>query len=179
MVLKVKKYSFTRRQNERRVEHLARHLKNAEWKYKNFILFVASILIAYALIRTGLLTGAISGLKGFGYVGSLISGMLYAFSLTAAPSTAIFFSLGKSMNPFLIATIGAIGCVIGDYFIFRFVRDNLMEEIKLLISETKDKTNFYFKNSLFYQIFPFSNLLLSRFFKTILYNISHSKLWKM
>jgi hypothetical protein len=40
-------------------------------------------------------------------------------------------------NPFLLAFIGAFGSLFSDYIIFRFVRDRLMDEIKLLHEDVK------------------------------------------
>ncbi|MEM7825739.1 MAG: hypothetical protein QW412_02685, partial [Candidatus Aenigmatarchaeota archaeon] len=122
--------------------------------------------------------GLLNRLGEVGYLDSFFSGLFYTFSLTVAFSTVIFYEMGKFFNPFLIALIGAFGSLVGDYFIFRFVRDNLVDEIKLLINNTGKKVAQSFERSIFYQLFPFSNLALSERFKRVWFKASYSRKWK-
>jgi hypothetical protein len=173
------KYSYERRLRERKVERIARPLKRVQWKYRNMITLFLSLAIAYALLRTAYFEILISRMGEFIIPGSFVAGLLYAFSLSVAPSVAIFYAIAKSYNILVIALVGALGCVIGDYAIFRFVRDKLVCEIKLLIDELNSRTICIFENSIFYKLFPFSNLLLSRRFKILMIKASRSKLWRI
>lgn len=172
------KYSFEKRQRERKIEKIVKELEKFRWQYRNTIFFIISFIIAYLLLKNESFWQIFSNLGRAGYIGSFFSGLLYTFSLTVAISTTIFYRMGKFFNPILIALIGAFGSVIGDYFIFRFVRDNLVDEIKLLINNTGKKVFRTLKNSIFYQIFPFSNLALSESFEKIWFKVSRSRKWK-
>ncbi|MCS7106353.1 MAG: hypothetical protein NZ942_03490 [Candidatus Aenigmarchaeota archaeon] len=172
------KYSFQKRQRERKIERLVRELEKVRWRYRNTILFLISIFIAYLILRNEVFEKTLYNLGRAGYLGSFFSGVLYAFSLSVAISTAIFYKMGKYLNPLFIAFIGAFGSVLSDYFIFRFVRDNLVDEIKLLVNNTSKKVIKTFKSSIFYKIFPFSNLALSETFERLWFKISRSKKWK-
>jgi len=187
------KYSFEIRKTERKVENTVKRLRKVQWKYRNSIYLVVGILIAYAIINYSNLGVVVSNFRDLGYMGSIISGFMYAFSLTAAPATAIFYKLGAVLNPVYIAALGALGCVVGDFFIFKFVKDKLMEELKLLTEEIGDKIVFQsktilnhsafqssiFQNSLFYRLFPFSNLLLSKKFRITMLKAANLKAWKI
>lgn len=167
------RYSFRVRQREKKIENAVEQLKKVQWRYRNSIFLIISVLLAYFLLRDSRVENAILELKNLSYAGAFLSGIFFSFSLTVAPSTAILYLLGKRLNPIFIAAIGAGGCLIGDYLIFRFVKDKLIEEIKLI----GEGINSHFQNSIFYRIFPFSNLLLSNKFKIIMMKASHSRIY--
>ncbi len=94
--------------------------------------------------------------------------MFFSYGFTAAPATAALFNLGQTFNPFLIAFIGATGTVISDYLIFRFVRDRLLSEIKLLSREIRTLTK------------PVSYLFFWEELRIRLWHaVSRSKIWSM
>jgi len=175
----MKKYSFKWKRREKKVKEAIGKLKELEWKFKNTLLLMVSILSAYYLLKLRNFEDFLFGLKNFSYVGSFFSGVLYANSLTLAPSVSIFYLLGKKLDPFLIAAFGAAGSMLGDYLIFKFVKDNLMKELKLLSEEVFNTTNYYFQNSIFYHLFPFSNLALSKKFKIMMLKASRSKTYNL
>ena len=177
----MKGYSFKRRQRERLAEGTIGKLRKLQWKYRNSMYLVAGILVAYVIINSRGLDSLFSKFGAFGYFGALFSGLLYTFSLTMVPAAAILYKLGKTLNPVLIGVFGAAGSVVSDYFIFKFVKDKLLEELKLLTEEIGDKIAYgrsIFKNSIFYRLFPFSNLLLSKNFRSTLVKMSHSRMWR-
>lgn len=184
-ILRAKKYSFKRRQKERLVENTIKQLKKVRWKYRNSIYLIVGLIAAYIIINNVNFDAFVSGFGDFGYVGAMLSGFLYAFSLTAVPSTAIFYKLGRTLSPAVISLFGALGCVVGDYLIFRFVKNELVEELKLITEELGSKVTVASQTlqnfrhiSIFYRIFPFSNLLLSKNFRVTMFKISHSKTWR-
>ena len=172
----MKKYSFERRQKAKPVENTIRHLNRVRWKYRNSLYMAAGLVVAYLIISTDRFDAVVAELKNMQYFGILLSGLFYAFSLTTAPATAIFYKLGSSFSPLLIAGIGAFGTMAGDYLIFRFVKNKLMGELRMLTDEVGSKI--FFRNSIFYRIFPFSNLLLSKSFRIAMFKIGKSKAWR-
>jgi hypothetical protein len=174
----MKKYSFEVRKREKAIEKVINQLQKVQWQYKNLILLIASVLLALFLLKSGHLEKLIENLENLSYLGAFFSGILYAFSLTIAPSAVAFYAFEKKFNPFIIASIGAFGTLIGDYSIFRFVKTNLMREIELIFSQINNKS-YYFKNSIFYRLFPFSNLLFSREFKIMMIKASRSKIYNL
>ncbi|MCX6821003.1 MAG: hypothetical protein NT016_03570 [Candidatus Aenigmarchaeota archaeon] len=163
------------------VEHTIRQLGRLRWRYRNLLWLAAGIMAAYFILRTDRLDAVVSEVRSMEYFGIFLSGLMYAFSITTAPATALFYKLGSSFDPLAIAAVGALGTVLGDYLIFRFVRDNLMQELRALtgdMSRLGKACDGAFRNSVFYDIFPFSNLLLWKKFRLVMPGMVHSKAWR-
>ncbi len=115
--------------------HFWKTIKRYEWRYHNIILLSASVIAAYYIMRNEVAQELISGLGDLGYIGAFFGGLLFSYGLTTAPAFAILFLLGKSLNPIVIALIGAMGSVVSDYIIFKFVRDRLSRDIMFLLKD--------------------------------------------
>src|SRR4030042_2885569 len=115
------KYSYERSKIKGKVGKVTSKIGRLHWKYQNLIFLIISIIIAYYVLKFEPIVSIIHNLGFLGYYAAFILGMLFTYALTAVPATAALYSLGQSLNPFLIALIGALGSVIADYFIFRFV----------------------------------------------------------
>jgi len=143
-------------------------IKQLNWKYHNLILLIISFLVAYYILKFKPITIFVHGLSYFGYLAAFILGMMFTYALTTTPAVTSLYNLGQQFNPLLIAFVGAFGSVISDYIIFRFVRNRLMDEIKLLSSEIKRATR------------PMQRLDFTKKLRIILWKkISHSRVWKM
>jgi hypothetical protein len=176
------RYSYSRRSKEKVIDNTVRNLRKVQWRYRNVILLILSIGFASFILSNKAFDPFIEGISGLGYLGALIPGFMHSFSLTIIPATAIFFRMGRFISPVIIAAIGAFGCTVGDYLIFRFVKNQMMEELVMLGENVHGRISYHgaaiFSNSIFYRIFPFSNLLLSENFRRNLVKISYSKAWK-
>ncbi|MEM5782126.1 MAG: hypothetical protein QXD43_02930 [Candidatus Aenigmatarchaeota archaeon] len=170
------KYSFNEMENKRKIETALRKLKKLRWRYKNSIALILVLLLTFLTVRTKIFKNFIQSLGKFGYVGSLIAGLLYAYSFTIAFSLSVFYFLGKFLDHFIVALFGALGAAVGDYLLFRFVKQNLSEEIRFLIQDIK---SVYLKTSFFFKIFPFSNLILSENFENIVRKVYASRAFKI
>jgi hypothetical protein len=100
------------------------------WKYKNTFFLIVSFAVFFYVTGTTLGQQAISGISKLGYIGSFFSGIFFVSTFTVAPASVVLFKLAQVYNPFLIALTAGFGAVIGDYIIFRFLKDNVFEEIK-------------------------------------------------
>jgi len=117
-----------------------RRIGKYQWKYKNLIILALSFVFAYYMLRNPQIISFIEGLGNFGYPAAFLLGLLFTYAFTAVPATVAIFSLGEILNPILIALIGAVGSVIGNYIIFKLVRDRLVKEINMLSKEVKNLT---------------------------------------
>ena len=77
--------------------------------------------------------GIISIIGNFGYIGAFISGIFFVSVFTVAPAAIVLFFLAETLNPLIVALFAGSGAVIGDYLIFRFLRDRVFDEIKPLL----------------------------------------------
>ena len=136
-----------------------------QWRYRNLILLAISFAVAYQMLKDVRIVSLLTGF-GSGYPAAFISGLLFSYGLTAPVATVAIFNIGHSLNPFLIAFIGAFGAVLSDYIIFRFVRDRLAGEILSLSREINKLRK------------PISSLVLEEELIVRLWKrISRSKIW--
>lgn len=100
------------------------------WRYKNTFILIVSLFAVFFAINTNLGKEVLVWISKLGYLGSFISGIFFVSTFTVAPSGIILFEMGKIYNPFLLTLFAGLGAVLGDYLIFRFLKDNVFEEIK-------------------------------------------------
>jgi uncharacterized membrane protein YdjX (TVP38/TMEM64 family) len=63
-------------------------------------------------------------------VGAFIAGVLFVSTFTVATGAIILLVLAEKLSALEIGIIAGMGAVFGDYVIFRFIKDNLAEEVK-------------------------------------------------
>src|SRR3990167_6418240 len=100
------------------------------WKYKNTFFLVISLLALFYLSGTDIGQQIINSISKLGYIGSFFAGIFFVSTFTVAPASVVLFKLAQIYNPFIIALTAGFGAVIGDYLIFRFLKDNVFREIK-------------------------------------------------
>ena|SRR3989338_1443355 len=102
------------------------------WHYKNTVLLVLSLALFFFFADHPIVKNTISLINGFGYFGAFISGILFVSIFTVAPAAVVLFFLAETLNPLLVAVFAGVGAVLGDYLIFRFLRDRVFDELKPL-----------------------------------------------
>src|SRR3989338_3554567 len=107
--------------------------KELKIKYPKLLLVLFTFVIAYLLFYERTYPPYHDFLISLGYFGTFFAGMMYSYGFTAAPATAIFLLLGAHQNIFLAGVIGGLGALIGDLFIFSFVRHSLHDEVSMLL----------------------------------------------
>lgn len=98
------------------------------WHYKNTFILVVSLVLFYFLADTDFAGNAIKRIGSFGYFGSFLSGIFFVSIFTVAPASAVLFHLAENHNPAAIAITAGAGAVIGDYYIMRFLKDDIFVE---------------------------------------------------
>lgn len=102
------------------------------WKYKNLTLFFVGLVVAFSLSRFEVFHNFLLNLNSLGYLGAFLAGVLFVSTFTVATGAVILLVLAEKLSAIEIGLIAGAGGVIGDLLIFRFVKDNLEEEIKPL-----------------------------------------------
>lgn len=98
-----------------------------------FFLFVLGFIVGILIFKSPQLHDVITHLGNFELIGAFIAGMFFVVSFTVIPSAAVLLTLSETMNPFLLAFLGGLGGMCGDYFLMRFFRsetDQLIEEAR-------------------------------------------------
>lgn len=100
------------------------------WKYKNLTFLIFSLVLAYFVFRNEVLHGFLLHLGNLGYIGAFLAGILFVSTFTVATGAIILLILAETLSPIEIGLIAGLGAVVGDFAIFRFVKDDLTKEIK-------------------------------------------------
>ncbi|MBI1972053.1 MAG: hypothetical protein HYS53_02010 [Candidatus Aenigmarchaeota archaeon] len=128
-----------------------------QWKHKNLVLIFLSTALAVYVLTTPEIAGLIEHSGNLGYFGAFIAGLFFSSLFTTPLATVTLALLGKTMDPFLLASIGASGAMIADFVIFRIVRksvDDLSQEIielKIFI-ERHNPVHFNPKNRVLHEL---------------------------
>src|SRR4030067_1204827 len=101
-----------------------------KFKYKNCFFFLISFLIAIFLFKIPQVQSFLFNLGNFGYFGAFIGGMLFVSTFTIAIGALVLMILANTLSPLEIGIIAGIGAVVGDFTIFRFVKNNLSGELE-------------------------------------------------
>ena len=128
---------------------------------RDLALVILSVFIAIILAKTGALKDLITSTQEVRFIGSFISGILFVSVFTAAPATVALGEIAQSNSVITVAIIGGLGALIGDFIIFRFVKDRVSQHFSYLIKVSKSERFFsIFKLRLFRWIIPFVGALI-------------------
>ncbi len=100
---------------------------------QDFAIIALSVLVAVVLVRSEILTRILTSTKEMEVLGSFIAGMFFTSIFTTAPAIVTLGEIANANSILLTALIGALGAVVGDLIIFRFMRDRLSEHLMELV----------------------------------------------
>lgn len=105
------------------------------WRFKNTALLIISIVVFVILADTPIVRSVISGIGDFGYLGAFLVGILFVSIFTVAPASVILFQLADTLNPLGIAIAAGTGGVLGDYLIYKYLKNRIFDELKPLFMD--------------------------------------------
>ena len=100
------------------------------WKYKNLTFLFISLIFAFFLGRHEPFHEFLLNLGAYGYIGAFIAGMLFVSTFGFATGAITLLVLAENLNIFELGIIAGAGGVLGDFLLFRFVKDRLVDEVK-------------------------------------------------
>lgn len=103
------------------------------WKYPYLSILLLGVLVTIYLVNNSVFRQWVDHLGTFGYVGSLVAGLMFTSSLTVSISIGIIAILAEKLNPLTLALVGGLGAMLGDYLLFRFIKDKLGTEVEELV----------------------------------------------
>ncbi len=106
---------------------------------KDFSIVLVGILLAIVLVKTGALQQLLVVTQGAVWFASFLAGIFLSSSLTIAIAALALVQLSQHASPFAIAIIGSAGAVVGDVFVFLFIRDTLGGDVAGYMKERKYK----------------------------------------
>ena len=99
-------------------------------RYKNTITVLCIVLVLFVLVNNPATAIWLRSLGSFGLVGAFVAGIFFVSSFTVAIAGVGLFFMAETMNPVTLALVSGLGAVVGDYLIFRFIKDRVFEELK-------------------------------------------------
>lgn len=105
------------------------------------LLILFSLAFSIMLVRSGWVEQLLDMTHGIAFLESFVSGMLFTSVFTTAPAIVMLGEIAQEQNALSVALVGALGALIGDMIIFRFVRDRLSNSLIDLLARRK-RTSF-------------------------------------
>lgn len=105
--------------------------------FQKWLLFISIIILTIILIITGKLKELIALSGDFGIIGIFVSGIFFGYGFTSAPATASLIYFTELYNPIIISLIGATGTMVGDLFIFKYLKKQLPKEIEGFLRKSR------------------------------------------
>ncbi len=102
------------------------------FKYKNLTFAFLGIVFAFFLSKSPEFHQFLLQVGDLGYFGAFLAGILFVSTFTFATGAVILFILAETLTPWELGLIGGLGGVLGDFLIFKFIRNDLEKEIELI-----------------------------------------------
>jgi hypothetical protein len=91
----------------------------------DLIALLASVIAGIILFTSRDFASLIHGLGNFSYANAVIAGALFTSAITTGPATAALYYLAGDMNIILLAFLGALGAVVGDFIIYNVLKKTI------------------------------------------------------
>jgi hypothetical protein len=125
------------------------------------VLLAVSIFFAVYISETGIAHEFILSFGALKWLGILLAGMFFTSVFTTAPAIIILSQFAEITPVWLLAVIAGLGAMLGDYILFRLVRDRMSEDFSYLLSFSKFKRfRSIFKTKLFHFFAMFVGALI-------------------
>lgn len=97
----------------------------------------ASLVVAFVLVQSGMVDVLISQAQEWKFVGSFLAGMLFVSVFTVALAGALLYEIAATNSLWEVALLGGLGGLLGDFLIFRFVKDHVATDLSRLLKKSK------------------------------------------
>ncbi|MFA6601845.1 MAG: hypothetical protein WCT02_03230 [Candidatus Paceibacterota bacterium] len=125
------------------------------------VIVTFSIILAITLSKMGIVHNLVAGLGEYKYIGALVSGFFFTSAFTTPASIALLSEFSQTMPPIILGVMGGFGAMLGDYILFRFMRDRVADDLAFLLSSArKRRFALMFKTRLFHFLLPFIGALI-------------------
>lgn len=101
---------------------------------QDIAIIVLSVLVAVLLVRMDVLASLLISTAEMRVLGAFIAGMFFTSIFTTAPAIAALAEISFLQGMFATALFGAMGSVVGDLIIFRFIRDRFSEHVSEIVT---------------------------------------------
>jgi uncharacterized membrane protein YdjX (TVP38/TMEM64 family) len=99
------------------------------WKYKHLTFVVLGIIPVIFLYQLEIFHSFLLQLGSWGYIGAFLAGILYISTYTVGTGIVILLILAEKLNHLELVFFAGLGSILGDYLIYKFVRDDISDEV--------------------------------------------------
>lgn len=111
--------------------------------HQNTILFVLGLTSAVILSQSEIFHLFINRLSGLGVIGAFIAGCLFVSTFTVATGGLIMIELAKTLSPLQLIIFGVTGAVLGDFILFKFVKNTVTAQITPVYNQFLKRHHLY------------------------------------
>jgi len=115
-----------------------RHDKISHLIYDIVIIFI-SIIFAVAIVKTGLLFLFAGLTNNLWFIESFLVGIFFTSIFTTAPAIVALGEIARNNSLIPVALFGAFGALLGDFIIFKIMKDSLLQDFEYLIKKKSRK----------------------------------------
>ena len=107
-----------------------------------------SIFVAINLSESGAIEKLVEYSLPLGVVASFIAGLFFTSVFTTVPAIVALYEISLQSPVILVAFFGALGAFVGDFIMFRFLKDTLIEDLtSFLNNSAKRRFTHFIKTS--------------------------------
>jgi len=117
----------------------------------NWALVGISIIVAIGLAQYQPFQDFLLGLGDWGYLGVFVAGIFFAFTFTISTAIVVLLLFGQTIPAWEIGLIAGLGATVGDFFIYKFIKDHLIERASNLLKK--------------FRKFPLTEIAKTKYFK--------------
>ncbi len=123
---------------------MAKRISEVQFRHITFDISVIalSILIAVLLVKSNVIDDMMAWSAEFGHIGSFIAGMFFTSAFTTAPAIAALGEISLVNGVIETSLWAALGAVVGDMIIFRFVRDRMADHLLVILPHKRGVRRF-------------------------------------
>ena len=119
------------RGNTRKEDNM--HKRSNGFLLEDIAIIFLSIVLAVILVKTDALTKILTSSEELEIIGSFIAGFFFTSVLTTAPAIVTLGEIAQVNSVVSTAFFGAIGAMLGDLVIFRFIKDRLSDHLAEIV----------------------------------------------
>jgi hypothetical protein len=129
---------------------------------RDAVVILVSIGSAILLERTGFIESFVTRSSGLEIIGAFVAGVFFTSLISVAPAAVALAEISKNSSILLTAVFGGLGSMVGDYIMFRFVRDQVSDDLSYLFQMTpgSKRLRHIFRKRLFRWMLPFLGALV-------------------
>lgn len=117
---------------------MVKHLnKESIFLLQDIAIIALSILGALVMLKADVLSSILDSTLSIKFLGSFVAGIFFTSIFTTAPAIVTLGEIAQSNSLLFTALSGALGALIGDLIIFKFIKDRLGQHLLELISHEK------------------------------------------